>query len=81
LIYVEGSIRSRQWDDKEGQKRTTVEIVASDFRFVGERRDAAAATAGAGGAGGADADVHAQASPTAAEDMTAPEPSDEDIPF
>jgi single-strand DNA-binding protein len=81
LIYVEGSIRSRQWDDKEGQKRTTVEIVASDFRFVGERRDAAAATAGAGGAGGADADVHAQASPTAAEDMTVPEPSDEDIPF
>ena len=27
LIYVEGRIQSRQWDDKEGQKRTTVEIM------------------------------------------------------
>jgi single-strand DNA-binding protein len=28
MIYVEGKIQSREWQDKEGQKRTTVEIVA-----------------------------------------------------
>ena len=77
LIYLEGRIQTRQWDDREGQKRTTVEIVATNFRMLGGRGDASAAAAGAGG--GADADV--QASPVAAEDTPGPEPSDEDIPF
>jgi single-strand DNA-binding protein len=77
LIYLEGRIQTRQWDDREGQKRTTVEIVATNFRMLGGRGDASAAAAGAGG--GADADV--QALPVAAEDTPSPEPSDEDIPF
>ena len=79
LIYVEGSIRSRQWDDKEGQKRTTVEIIANDFRFVGEKRDAAAASAGAGSS--MDVDAHSQSSVVGGDDTAGPEPSDEDIPF
>src|SRR5579864_6356548 len=29
LVYVEGRIQTRQWDDKEGQKRSTTEIVAT----------------------------------------------------
>jgi len=78
LIYLEGRIQTRQWDDKEGQKRTTVEIVANDFRFVGGRGDAAAAAAGAG-ASSAEADVQSPA--PAAEEAPAPEVSDEDIPF
>jgi single-strand DNA-binding protein len=79
LIYLEGRIQTRQWDDREGQKRTTTEIVATNFRMLGSRGDASAAAAGAGGGGGADADAHS--SPAAAEDMPSPEPSDEDIPF
>jgi single-strand DNA-binding protein len=77
LIYVEGRIQTRQWDDREGQKRTTTEIVATNFRMLGGRGDATAAAAGAGG--GADAEAHS--SPAASEDMPAAEPSDEDIPF
>jgi single-strand DNA-binding protein len=80
LIYVEGRIQTRQWDDREGQKRTTVEIVASNFRMLGGRGDAAAVAAGAGvSAGSADADVQSPA--PAAEEAPAPEVSDEDIPF
>lgn len=79
LIYLEGRIQTRQWDDREGQKRTTVEIVATNFRMLGGRGDASAAAAGAGAGAGADADV--QASPVAAEDAPSAEPSDEDIPF
>ena len=78
LIYVEGRIQTRQWDDREGQKRTTVEIVANNFRMLGGRGDAAAVAAGAG-AGSADADVQSPA--PAAEEAPAPEVSDEDIPF
>ena len=33
-IYVEGRLQSRSWEDKEGNKRSRVEIVAEDFNFV-----------------------------------------------
>jgi single-strand DNA-binding protein len=78
LIYLEGRIQTRQWDDREGQKRTSVEIVANNFRMLGGRSEAAAAGAGAAG-GSADADIQAPA--PAADDAPAPEVSDEDIPF
>ena len=82
LIFVEGRIQTRQWDDKEGQKRTSTEIVATNFRMLGGRGDGAAAGAGAGAAasgGGShmDSDMHVPA----AEEMPASEVSDEDIPF
>lgn len=34
-VYVEGRIQTREWDDKEGQKRFTTEIVAQNVRFLG----------------------------------------------
>jgi single-strand DNA-binding protein len=77
LLYVEGRIQSRQWDDREGQKRTTVEIVANNFRMLGGRGDAAAAGAGGGSAASTDSDFHA----APADDNAGPEVSDEDIPF
>jgi single-strand DNA-binding protein len=79
LIFLEGRIQTRQWDDKEGQKRTTTEIVATNFRMLGSRGDASAAAAGAGA--GADTDVHSQSSSAAGDDAAGQEPSDEDIPF
>ncbi len=36
-IYLEGRIQSREWTDKEGQKRTSYEIVATNFRMLGSR--------------------------------------------
>jgi single-strand DNA-binding protein len=44
-VFVEGSIRSRQYDDKEGNKRYVTEVVARDVRFLGGR---AGQDAGAG---------------------------------
>ena len=52
LIFVEGRIQTRQWDDREGQKRTTVEIVASNFRMLGGRSEGGAMAAGATGIAG-----------------------------
>ena len=83
LIYVEGRIQSREWQDKEGQKRTTVEIVANSFRMLGSRAEGAAAGGGGGGSsfsgggGGEDSQVHGGAS----DEPMSPDVSDEDIPF
>jgi len=36
-VYVEGRIQTRQWDDRDGNKRYTTEIVAQTVRFLGGR--------------------------------------------
>ena len=33
-VYVEGSLRTRKWQDKNGQERYTTEIVASDLQML-----------------------------------------------
>src|SRR5689334_25250815 len=50
-VLIEGSLRTRQWQDKEGQKRWSTEIVAQNMRFVGGRGGAGGAGGGAGGSG------------------------------
>ena len=40
-VYVEGRLQTRQWDDKEGQRRYTTEVVAQDVQFL-DRADGAA---------------------------------------
>jgi single-strand DNA-binding protein len=85
LIFIEGRIQSREWQDKEGQKRTSFEIVATNFRMLGGRGDG-----GGGGSmgGGARAEEHDQAGPgddfgghAGGGGVSGPEISDEDIPF
>ncbi|NRA03075.1 MAG: single-stranded DNA-binding protein [Myxococcales bacterium] len=41
-IFVEGRIQTREWEDKEGQKRTTTEVVVNHFVMLG-RKDGAEA--------------------------------------
>jgi single-strand DNA-binding protein len=38
-VYVEGRIQTRQWEDRDGNKRWTTEIVAQTVRFLGSRGD------------------------------------------
>jgi single-strand DNA-binding protein len=38
-VYIEGRLQTRRWEDKEGVKRSTVEIVASEMILCSERRD------------------------------------------
>ena len=38
-LYIEGSLRTREWMDKENQKRYTTEIIASDMKLLGKRSD------------------------------------------
>ena len=41
-IFVEGRIRSRSWDDQNGQKRYVTEIQADSIQLLGKRGDGAA---------------------------------------
>src|SRR3990170_854898 len=34
LVFIEGRIQTRAWDDKDGNKRSTTEIIASDMRML-----------------------------------------------
>jgi single-strand DNA-binding protein len=61
LIFLEGRIQTRQWDDREGQKRTTVEIVANTFRMLGGRGEGGGAAGASAGAGAGDAEPQAAA--------------------
>jgi single-strand DNA-binding protein len=47
-VYVEGRLRTRKWQDKEGQERYTTEIIADSMQLLGGR------DGGGGGGGGGD---------------------------
>jgi single-strand DNA-binding protein len=90
LVYIEGRIQSREWQDKEGQKRTSFEIVASNFRMLGSRGEGVAASVGAGAGsaqsggfgGGRSVEPDFEGGLSSDEAAThGPEISDEDIPF
>ncbi len=49
-VFVEGRLRTRKWQDKEGKDRYTTEILADTVRFVGGGKGEAAATGFEGGA-------------------------------
>jgi single-strand DNA-binding protein len=69
-VYIEGSIQTRQWDDREGNKRTTVEIKAQRMVLLGRGGGAAEGSGGEMRGGGPAPDV-----------MVDEAPPDDDIPF
>lgn len=71
-IYVEGRLQTRQWDDKDGNKRYTTEIKADRITLLG---------GGAGGTGGRSLD-RSSAQGGGSMDEPPMEPiTDDDIPF
>ncbi len=38
-LFIEGRIRSRSWDDKDGNKRYITEIVGDNMQMLGKRTD------------------------------------------
>jgi single-strand DNA-binding protein len=54
-VYIEGSLRTRKWQDKQGNERYSTEIVGNDLQMLGARGGAGGAggASGAAGAGGA----------------------------
>jgi single-strand DNA-binding protein len=84
LVYIEGRIQTRQWDDqRSGQKRQTTEIVGNTMKMLGSRGDSGG---GGGMAPSAPADDFNQGGGMGGDEggmppAAGPEISDEDIPF
>ncbi len=56
-IYVEGRLRTRNWDDDQGQRHYRTEVIANTVQFLDRRNDAeggAGGNRGGGGGGGDD---------------------------
>jgi len=75
-VYIEGSLRTRKWQDKEGKDRYTTEIIARDMQMLGGR----------GGAGAGGGEPRAARSAPAEDRSSAPPAADvgefdDDIPF
>ncbi len=84
-VYIEGRIRTRKWQDKEGQDRYTTEIIADQMQMLGSREgmggpatddDGGGGRSYAGGGGGGAAKPAPAKKPAGNfDDM------DDDIPF
>jgi single-strand DNA-binding protein len=84
-VYIEGRLRTRKWQDKEGRDRYTTEIVANDMQMLGgrggmgggegrsESRGESRAAGGGGGRGGEGG--YGEGSRSSTEEF------DDDIPF
>ena len=84
-VYIEGALRTRKWQDKEGKDRYTTEIVARDMQMLGGRSGSGGAGAAAGGSGEFRGAGSAERKPAATQER-APAAADEgefddDIPF
>jgi len=84
LVYIEGSIRSRQWEDQTGNKRTTYEIIARTMQMLGSKAEserASAASSTAASTPTPSAEHPPVERSLAAEPPAEPEITDEDVPF
>jgi single-strand DNA-binding protein len=76
-VYVEGRLRTRKWQDKEGKERYTTEIEASEMKMLGASRGDVQSSTPA-------PDIKAEAEPAPAPSKTAhsaPMDWDGDVPF
>ena len=71
-VYIEGTLRTRKWQDKEGKDRYTTEIRANDMQMLGGKPGGAS---GGYDRGEARAEPRSSAVPAVAENL------DDDIPF
>jgi single-strand DNA-binding protein len=90
LVYIEGRLQTRSWEDQQGQKRRTTEVVASDVQFLETRGAAEGAGAGyggderpsqGGGYGGDESPAPRQAPPPRRGQPDIQEVDPDDIPF
>ena len=67
-VYVEGRIQTNTWEDKEGNKRYTTEIIANTVQFLGKRESSESARP-------------RSTTPADYQGVPAQGPADDDIPF
>lgn len=72
-VYIEGKLRTRKWQDKDGNDRWTTEIIADEMQMLGGRMDS--------GAPAMNDRAPPSASPSAPPPKGGSDDFDDDIPF
>jgi single-strand DNA-binding protein len=85
-VYIEGSLRTRKWQDKQGNERYSTEIVGNELQMLGGRGGAGAGAGASGSpagatAGSAGAPSYAEESAGGGGGASRSEEFDDDIPF
>ena len=82
-VYIEGSLRTRKWQDKQGNERYSTEIVGNELQMLGGRGGGGAGGAGASGGRGGEAPAYAEESGGGGGGSggSRSEEFDDDIPF
>lgn len=84
-IYVEGKLRTRKWQDKQGNDRYTTEIIGDNMQMLGGKAGGGGGAGGAGGSAGGERGGYS--APPREEYDQSPAPAggkedfDDDIPF
>jgi single-strand DNA-binding protein len=80
--YVEGRIQSRTWEGRDGQKRTSVDIVAENIQMLGGRGEGGEGSGRSSGAARGGGSSSSTPPPADEFDQSGPAPiTDDDIPF
>jgi single-strand DNA-binding protein len=74
-VYIEGRLRTRKWQDNQGNERYSTEIVANEMQMLGGRSGMGEPPAAAVERGGEDTGRHAATAAPSADEF------DDDIPF
>ena len=67
-VYIEGKLRTRKWQDRDGKDRYTTEIIADEMQMLGGR-------------GGGSAPMSSESAPVSASPQPPADDLDDDIPF
>lgn len=67
-VYIEGKLRTRKWQDRDGKDRYTTEIIADEMQMLGGR-------------GGGSAPMSSESAPVSASPQPSADDFDDDIPF
>ncbi len=68
-VYIEGKLRTRKWQDRDGKDRYTTEIIADEMQMLGGR------------GGGGSAPMSTDSAPASAPPQPPADDFDDDIPF
>lgn len=78
LVFIEGRLRTRSWDDKDGNKRYTTEVIASSMQMLDKKGDNNGGDSNYNSGGSSNQNKTSDTSTT--KDIVLDEPND-DLPF
>tara|TARA_R110000796_G_scaffold96719_1_gene203092 strand:- start:535569 stop:536006 length:438 start_codon:yes stop_codon:yes gene_type:complete len=71
-VYIEGKLNTRSWDDQDGNKRYTTEVVGNNLTMLGTKSD---------NEGGGGSSSYSPSSEKSSEVSSIPEDDSDDLPF